>query len=134
MGLVSEDKVPDLVRRYLDGKESAAVDEEVGLCGGGLLSTESTHQAPVGNARVQILEDEALKATEELRAAERTIKDQSVYLATAEASTSPSDERIESLLGRLRDQEAVNQSLMRSAAERRQIEEARVLKRMVDEA
>ncbi|KAF4714843.1 hypothetical protein FOZ62_000282 [Perkinsus olseni] len=103
IGVIKQDKISEVVRRYLDDQKSAAAE------------------AAARDRKLQCLEEEVLKSGEKLRTAEQTIRCQS--------------EEIDTLLGRLRDEEAVNRRLMQAAApaEGESAEEGRVSKEIVEE-
>ncbi|KAF4749469.1 hypothetical protein FOZ63_029524 [Perkinsus olseni] len=103
IGVVKQDKISEVVRRYLDDQKSAAAE------------------AAARDTKLQCLEEEVLKSEEKLRTAEQTIRRQT--------------EEIDTLLGRLRDEEAVNRRLMQAAAapEGESAEEGRVSKGIVEE-
>ncbi|KAF4659399.1 hypothetical protein FOZ61_004758 [Perkinsus olseni] len=100
ISLVKQDKISEVVRRYLDDQKSAAAE------------------AAARDTKLQCLEEDVLKSEEKLRTAEQTIS-----------------EEIDTLMGRLRDEEAVNRRLMQAAAapEGEPVEKGRVSKEIVEE-
>ncbi|KAF4691352.1 hypothetical protein FOZ60_015758 [Perkinsus olseni] len=120
ISLVKQDKISEVVRRYLDDQKSAAAEK--GRPGGDAARLDAgLVRLPRETRSCNASREEVLKSEEKLRTAEQTIRRQT--------------EEIDTLLGRLRDEEAVNRRLMQAAAapEGESAEEGRVSKGIVEE-